>query len=445
LLAIASAGVALAVPSAAHARARTYTLRYGPVGMGNFNVAFPKVPVPAPGVDGYVVGMTVRLVDGRGRRITVRDVMLHHVVFHRIGRSGDLWRCTGAGGEAFYGTGEERQVLRLPGGYGYRIRHDDSWRMTAMLMSHSVRALHVYVQYRVTVSSVARLKLVRPFWVRANGCGHAVSYPVQGTGRPGSTNTRSFAWRVPFSGRLVAVGGHLHGGARDMWLSQPRCGGRRLLDTAPRFGMPDHLYYRARPILHEPGPVTTRYFISRTGIPVVRGERLRVTATYDAERPHPRAMAIMHIYVAPERSVPKTCRPLPADRRELQRYRRVRTEPPSVKVPLNALGADGRTHTVDTPPAGARPLEDGAAVDLRNLRFSPAHVSVAAGASLIWRFRDKVPHNVLLANGPRLAGSRTLEGGSARSRFPVPGHYELFCYLHPLTMHEVVEVRPREG
>ena len=70
------------------------------------------------------------------------------------------------------------------------------------------------------------------------------------------------------------------------------------------------------------------------------------------------------------------------------------------------------------------------------------------GASLTWRFRDAIPHNVLLANGPRLVGSRTLSrGATATSRFPVPGRYELFCYLHPMTMHEVVDVhrarRPR--
>ena len=58
-----------------------------------------------------------------------------------------------------------------------------------------------------------------------------------------------------------------------MFLSQPRCGNRRLLDTAPRFGMPDNLYYRARPILHEPGPVDTRYFLSRKGIPVRAARR----------------------------------------------------------------------------------------------------------------------------------------------------------------------------
>ena len=126
--------------------------------------------------------------------------------------------------------------------------------------------------------------------MRANGCGPQVSYPVPAAAAPGSTLRRAARLEAcPFDGRIVAVGGHLHGGAKDMWLSQPRCGNRRLLDTAPRFGMPNHLYYRARPILHEPGPVDTRYFLSRTGIPVSKGERLRLTGDLRRQRARTRA------------------------------------------------------------------------------------------------------------------------------------------------------------
>jgi plastocyanin len=436
---------ALAFSAAGEAKVKTYDLRFGPVRMGGFNVAFPKMPVRAPRVDGYVTRMTASLVDRRGRRITIRDVMLHHVVFHRVADSSRGYRCS-PGGEPIYGTGEENQQLRLPAGYGYPIRRSDRWRITAMLMSHSLRSVEAYVRYRVTVTTGRRMTPVRPFWVRAIGCGKQVSYAVEGGRRPGSTNVRSFNWRVPFDGRIVAAGGHLHGGARDMWLEQPRCDNRRLFDTSPRFGMPNHLYYRARPILHEPGPVDTRYFLSRTGIPVVRGETLRLTGAYESERPHPRVMSIMHIYVAPRRSVSKRCAPLPADRRELVKPGPFRTEPPQVTVPLNRLGAGGHTEIVNTPLTGARPLKDGDTVDLRNSRFSPGHVTVPAGASLTWRFLDAIRHNVLLANGPRLVGSRTLSGGATdTSRFAVPGRYELFCYLHPITMHEVVDVLPREG
>jgi plastocyanin len=330
-------------------------------------------------------------------------------------------------------------VLRLPLGYGYRVRRASRWTMHTMLMSHSMRSRNVYVQYRVRVVTGRRLAPVHPFWVRASGC--RITYPVWGGGGPESINQRTSRWRVPVSGRIVAAGGHLHGGAKDMWLGQPACGSRRLVQTAPRYGRPDHLYYRARPILHEPGPIETGYFLSRTGIPVRRGENLTITGTYDNAQPHPRVMSIMHVYVAPGRAAVQRCPRLPSDARTTFRHRRVRTEPPAIKVPLNIVGDDGRTRTIIDPPWPARALDDNGTVHLRSFRFSPPHVAIKRGATVNWSFDDAAPHNLTFANGPRLIRGPTLNGGRRYStRFTVPGRYELFCYLHPVTMHEVVDV-----
>ena len=60
-------------------------------------------------------------MDAQGRTVTIRDVMLHHLVFHRRREPEVRNACTSRDGEAFYGTGEENQQLRLPAGYGYRI------------------------------------------------------------------------------------------------------------------------------------------------------------------------------------------------------------------------------------------------------------------------------------------------------------------------------------
>jgi hypothetical protein len=439
--------LALLVPAApASAKLKTYTLRYGPVRMAGFNVKFPKAKVPTPKADGYIVHMDAGLVNSKGRKVTIRDVMLHHLVFHRKRESKVRNECSGAHGEAFYGTGEENQQLRLPPGYGYRISKHDRWRVTAMLMSHATPAYNVYIQYHVTVETDRRLTPVHAFWVRANGCSPTVSYPIYGGGEPGATDYRRFDWTAPYDGKIVAVGGHLHGGAKDMWLSQPRCGDRRLLDTHPYFGMPDHLYYRVRPILHEPGPMDTHYFLSKTGIPIRKGEKIRLTGAYDSSVPHPRVMSIMHVYIARASHVPKDCAPLPADAKELQKSTNVRTEPPLVKVPLNGLNDQGHVFEILDAPWPVRPLQSGALVDLRGNRFSKTHISLPVGASLTWRFDDKTAHNVLFANGPRVVGSPTLSGGKTyTTKFPVAGHYELFCYLHPLTMHQVVEVQPGAG
>jgi plastocyanin len=430
----------------ASAKRTTYTLQYGPVRMAGFNVKFPKARVRTPRVNGYIVHMDATLVNSKGRRVTIRDVMLHHLVFHRRRESKVRNQCSSRHSEPFFGTGEENQQLRLPPGYGYRITRRDRWRVTAMLMSHSMPALNVYIRYHVTVETGRRLTPVHAFWVRANGCSPTVSYPVYGGGAPGATDYRHYDWTAPYDGRIVAVGGHLHGGAKDMWLSQPRCGDRRLLDTRPFFGMPDHLYYRVRPILHEPGPMDTHYFMSRTGIPIRRGETIRLTGAYDSSVPHPRVMSIMHVYIARDGHVPTGCTPLPADARELQKTTRVRTEPPLVKVPLNGLNDQGHVFEILDAPWPLQSLQSGAVVDLRDNRFSTTHIALPVGGNLTWRFEDRTAHNVLFANGPRVVGSPTLSGGrSYTTKFPVPGHYELFCYLHPLTMHQVVEVEPQAG
>ncbi len=84
--------------------------------------------------------------------------------------------------------------------------------------------------------------------------------------------------------------------------------------TARATAMPDDPVYRVRPRLHEPGPIATGYFLSARGIPVRRGEPLTVTGRYDAQIAHPAVMAITHVYVAPDESVPAGCEPLPSDR-----------------------------------------------------------------------------------------------------------------------------------
>ncbi len=80
---------------------------------------------------------------------------------------------------------------------------------------------------------------------------------------------------------------------------------------------------------------------------------------------------------------------------------------------------------------------------LRDNRFSPAKISIPAGGAVRWRFRDPEKHNVLYANGPAVVGSPTLRRGTVTRTFRRPGTYQLFCYLHPITMHQEVVVRPR--
>src|SRR4051794_18304299 len=153
----------LALTAAPAVCAGVRVARYGPIEMGGFNVRYIDAVVRPPERNGHVVRLYARLVDAHGRPVTVRSVMLHHVIFRRVRHRRFPPQCTSSAGEAFYSTGEEDQTLRFPPGYGYRVRRNDRWRVTAMLMSHQTRISRVYLQYRVTTDTHSRLTLVHPF------------------------------------------------------------------------------------------------------------------------------------------------------------------------------------------------------------------------------------------------------------------------------------------
>jgi plastocyanin len=421
----------------------TYTYAWGPIRTGDYVTHWVDRRAPHPQVDGFVTRVHAQLVDAAtGRPISMATAMLHHFYLTRLRRGRQGAGCTGRPSAVFYSTGEEDETLRLPAGYGYRLRPHDRWRLTAMIMSHAEAPAKVKIQYTVTVSRDRSLIPVDPFWLRANGCERHVAYPVPGGGPRGARYVRTFTWRVPFSGRIVAASGHLHGGALKMWLAQPRCGGRRLLDTDPRYAMPGDLRYHLHPVLHEPGPADTRMFVSGSGVPVRAGETIELKAAYDDHHPHWAVMAVMHIYLARARGVPHSCAPLPRDRRELVKPGPARGAPPFVRVPLSRLDAHGRPRAVRGVLGPAQRFGSGARVSVAGSGFSVPHLSLPAGATLTWRFPEPILHDVTFASGPRAAGSLLAEDGAATTvRLRIPGRYRFFCSLHPMTMHEVVDVR----
>jgi plastocyanin len=430
----------LAAPAAAN---RTFTLRAGPYTMGGYDTQFIKERVPAPQFNGSVVRMHASLVDARGRRVTIRDGMLHHVFF----RNADVLRvkghCTARQPEVFYSTGEENETLALPHGYGYGLRKHADWRLSAMLMSHRMAPKRVYIQYSVRVSRDPTLKPVRPLWVRANGCGPASSYGIRGDGGPGSVDDRVEHWRVPISGRIVAAGGHLHAGAVGLQVRQPACGNRLLYDNAPHFAAADALVYTARPMLHEAGPISTTWWSSASGIPVRAGETLDVHGLYDGAHARGAVMAITHLYIAPDETAPTGCPPLPADAQTSPAPPGSRPTAPYIPIPLWRLDRTGRPVRMAQPAARATALGDNALISLRTSGFSPSNVTVPAGGTLRWRFADRLTHNLTFASGPRAMGGQNGGlGTEIATRFDTPGRYQLFCYLHPMTMREQVTVLP---
>ena len=437
-------GAALVFAAPANAAIERVTVRQGPLTVAPYEVRFTSSKtreVRSPRLDGWLVRMHARVVDRRGRKMPVRQVMLHHIVYKNASR-----RAAECGGsESFYGTGEENETLRFPPGYGYRVRRRDRWLTGWMLMNHQKRRRTAYIEYTAWVETSRRLRSVTPHWLRATGCEGARDpiFTVPGGGAPGSTYAQSASWTVPATGRIVAAGSHVHGGAKQIVLTQPACGGRRLMASRPLYGLPSHPYYNVRPILHEPGPIATSWITSRAGIPVERGDRLRVSALYDGEHAHTRAMGIWHVYTARGQEPGPRCAPLPRDVENRLPAEPGRREPPYFPVPLTGLDGRGNAQTILRPPGPLIRVDTRANVDVGTRSYSVRNLSIALGGRVRWRFHDpRGLHDVTLANGPVGFASTWSRGGQSYSRrFTVPGDYRLFCSLHPIDMTQVITVR----
>jgi plastocyanin len=438
---------------------QTYTCRLGPIVVAPFEVLTRELHVapPKPLVDGHVTDMNVDVVDRSGRQVPINRLMLHHIVFLNLGSSFGEKRDPTCGSaftgwdsrsllpnaaERFYAAGEERARMSLPPGHGYPIAKDETWLMTYMLMNHRSKVDRAYIQYEVTVDTAPGVTPVKPFWLDVENCQSDPVYDVPGGGKRGATHRRSFVWNVPEAGRIVAGGGHVHGGGKNLTLRRPDCSDRRVYTSRPVWGGPRHPFYNVRPVLHEPGPIHMTGFRSARGVPVAAGERVVLDSNYDAARPHTRVMGIFVLFLAPDASVSSRCGAHPGDFEELPKPSGRRTSPP-FKVPIVGLRR-GKAVNIDAPPGRRTALGQRGTIPVGDLSFKRPNVSVLPGSRLTWRFDGDTLHNVTLANGPRGFSSPNLsDGRSFSQRLRVPGTYQLFCGLHPVAMTATVKVTGR--
>jgi plastocyanin len=443
--------------SVAAAATQTITRTFGPIKIGGYEVRQDtSFGVPTPGVDGFVTDLRVNVVDKRGKPLPISRVMLHHIVFLNAGSPGrsrrdrtcnqfTMWDSRStlpALAERFYAAGEERAEMHLPPGYGYPIEAGDTWLMTWMLMNHRQVPDEAFIQYEATVETADPLRAVTPYWLDVANCAVDPIYNVPGGGRRGSLHRRSAEWTVPESGRLVAGSGHVHGGGKELTVSQPQCENRAVARFLPTWGSTRHPFYNVRPILHEPGPINVTEMTSPTGIPVAAGTKLRLTSTYDGALPHTRVMGISVVYLAADPAVTEPCDALPADVAYSARPAG-RATPPEFTVPLTGIDEEtGKAVTIDTPPGRRVTVKSGATIEVSGFTFSKRNVALERGGKLTWRFDDNgAIHNVTLASGPIGFGSDNLDRGTFTQRFSKRGTYRVFCALHPVAMTESIVVR----
>ena len=140
-----------------------------------------------------------------------------------------------------------------------------------MLMNHRAHPFKVYVRTQITYSDTPKTE-VTPLWLDTEGCDPDPTFTVPGDGPKGSNYVDDGTYTVPQDGRIIGGQGHLHGGGKYQTLSRThRADNERLIRSQAYYAMPDHIFYRVRPILHEPSPVSMSRTASRAGHPGERG------------------------------------------------------------------------------------------------------------------------------------------------------------------------------
>jgi hypothetical protein len=275
------------------ATAQEVTLRLGPVNLpahsNHMEVAQPPYMFWGVPFEGWLVAYHASLVDQAGNAVPGR--VLHHVGFWNTRRSDFL--CPNKQEHIFGAGGELNDWPAIPG-YGYHVDKGDRIRIQAMFHNPTDTAylktyLEVRVEYRRRGAEGATLQSVYPTWFDVREC-HDSAYELE----PGKSVT-SGEITLHYSGRLLGVGGHLHDYGEELVLE----------DLTRKQGIAElHAKLDANGrILSMP----TTTFLERGGYHLNRGERIRVTATYDsrASQPLPEgAMGIVVGYFAPDDDAP---------------------------------------------------------------------------------------------------------------------------------------------
>jgi plastocyanin len=419
----------------AHAAEQKMTLYSDPIEVTPYSgeqhyTQLPANGKQAPAEPGWITSIRVDVVKKRSataKALSIQDVMIHHIVLHAFDAkwANEKGNCAAQ----FFARGEENQEMPKSDDYGIANMtaggDAPDWFLTHMLMNHRPYPFKVFVRTRITYSDTPKTE-VTPLWIDTEGCDVDPTFTVLGSGGRGSTSYDRALFTVPMDGRIIGAQGHLHGGGKYQALRNTSCDNDLLIRSRAYYGPPDHIFYRVRPILHEPSPISMSRTYSPAGIPVSEGDQLRLTAAYDNGIPHTRVMSIMMAYLVPGEV--DGCQPPPDDLVTQDVPNNNRKPYPRFKVPLMA------------PPTGPfKPFTSAIAVD--DYFFSKRRIVVERGDEVTWRFNAARQHDVAVASGPRGFSSEWLNDGREFTYTPTRrGTYNLYCSLHPGRMSQQLKV-----
>jgi hypothetical protein len=262
--------------------AQVLTVRFGPVRLpahaDHRSVAQPANLFFQTPFEGWLLAYHPRLTDEAGNTLTAP--LLHHVALWNTGRSDFL--CPNSE-EHIFGAGAEMNDWPAVPGMGYRVHAGDRMRVSSMFYNptdadHLQTYLEVKMEYRLAGS--AQLKSVYPAWFDVKECAADDEYDL----KPGP-NIASGTLKMDYSGVLLGVGGHMHNyGRRLAFENVTRNENIATLDS--QLDVQGRL--QSIPVV---------YFLDRGGYHLGKGEKVKVTATYENDSGHELPMGAMGMVV----------------------------------------------------------------------------------------------------------------------------------------------------
>jgi hypothetical protein len=243
-----------------------FTLRLGPwnlPGRAGMNVAqAPDLHWTVP-LDGWFTAYHPRLVDAAGNALPGR--LLHHVAVYDADHANFL--CPSKPEHIFGAGGEMADWPAIPG-LGYRVRQGDKVLITTMFhndgaASYPQTYLEIKIDYQPLITGGPELPGVRPVWFDVKECGDS-SYDL----KPGR-NVTSGEFTLDSSGRLMGLGGHLHDYGEQLTLEDDTTH-QRIANLKAKIDAQGHLI--SIPVVQ---------FSEERGLPLAKGDEMKVTAVYD--------------------------------------------------------------------------------------------------------------------------------------------------------------------
>ena len=280
-----------ATPHVHYAGVQHRTYCYGPVTVkpGQNIIRFNPTNL-FPDKPGYITRFDPELVSLNGTVPRVDVLHLHHGV----------WVVNGG---PQFATGEEKTIVQLPKGFGWRSLPSDNWVVNDMIHDLTGVAANVYIVWSIdfvpnTAPGAASIRRVHTRWMdvagptprvgisspvypvfnalRGMGQGGRYTFPDQATGGQRALIGRSQTWTPDHPVTLIGTAGHLHPGGLQTSLAVRRGNSQRTL-------------FRSKAHYYEPaGAVSWDVAMGATPpgwrVKLQPGDKLSAHATYDLSR-----------------------------------------------------------------------------------------------------------------------------------------------------------------